>query len=390
MMNKKIFSVISIFLFSVCLFAQSKKDGYVLQGKNVIVEYVPYNGGVIYYYTDPNDKAYSKAAVIDTVDYANSTFIAVSIDKKTYNLHNSSGITYSYTNDGKTLTVIYQIKKLIELSVHYTVSNKNVLTVSYSVKNIDSKNHTVMLKSIFDTVLEEFNGGFYSTDAKKKLKSEYIISDFEKHGFVDSSNGVLSVRFLLDENFSKYAYKVVIAAKPYFESDIFEGRFVEGRGFNTVLSYNNSAIGFFFKTLKLNPGDEKTFVQKMLFAKTEFVVPEEFDDDSDKNLYDEGENKTSTVVNDFVPADNAEDFKPSVIETEPETETVENAVENPAVDISEDSVTVQKPSKPKVNKKEIQKIIDRINEIEDDGSNTSREEVIQLQIELDRLLNQVK
>ncbi|WP_407435199.1 hypothetical protein [Treponema sp.] len=396
-MNKKIVLFIAMLpLFSV--FAGTKKDSLVLAKKNVMVEYVPYNSGVLLYYSDPNDKAYAKVPVIDTLDYANSSYIGIAVDKRFYNVHNTSGITYSYSNDGDTLTVNYQIKKQILLSVEYTISSKNILTIKYHVKNIDSDAHSVMLKSVFDTIFEEFNGGFYSTESKKKIKSEYIISDFDRHQYIESSNKVVSIRFLLDENFSKYAYKAVVAAKPYFESDIFEGRFVEGRGFNTVLSYNNSAIGFFFKTLKLNAGEEKTFVQRILFSKTEFAFPDDFDEEPEQNVFVDGEsdseNETQSAVTKFVPVDNAADYKPDV------PSAVEDDEEG-VVDIKTEVKTPVSVSKPEQDnavtearrnalKKEASSLIDRIEKLDDDGANTDQAEVMRLQAQLDQILRQLK
>nr|WP_318659660.1 hypothetical protein [uncultured Treponema sp.] len=397
-MNKKIVLFIAMLpLFSV--FAGTKKDSLVLAKKNVMVEYVPYNSGVLLYYSDPNDKAYAKVPVIDTLDYANSSYIGIAVDKRFYNVHNTSGITYSYSNDGDTLTVNYQIKKQILLSVEYTISSKNILSIKYHVKNIDSDAHSVMLKSVFDTIFEEFNGGFYSTESKKKIKSEYIISDFDRHQYIESSNKVVSIRFLLDENFSKYAYKAVVAAKPYFESDIFEGRFVEGRGFNTVLSYNNSAIGFFFKTLKLNAGEEKTFVQRILFSKTEFAFPDDLDEEPEQNVFVDGEsdseNETQSAVTKFVPVDNAADYKPGV------PSAVEEDDEEETVDIKTEVKTPVSVSKPEQDnavtearrnalKKEASSLIDRIEKLDDDGANTDQAEVMRLQAQLDQILRQLK
>lgn len=397
-MNKKIVLFIAMLpLFSV--FAGTKKDSLVLAKKNVMVEYVPYNSGVLLYYSDPNDKAYAKVPVIDTLDYANSSYIGIAVDKRFYNVHNTSGITYSYSNDGDTLTINYQIKKQILLSVEYTISSKNILSIKYHVKNIDSDAHSVMLKSVFDTIFEEFNGGFYSTESKKKIKSEYIISDFDRHQYIESSNKVVSIRFLLDENFSKYAYKAVVAAKPYFESDIFEGRFVEGRGFNTVLSYNNSAIGFFFKTLKLNAGEEKTFVQRILFSKTEFAFPDDLDEEPEQNVFVDGEsdseNETQSAVTKFVPVDNAADYKPGV------PSAVEEDDEEETVDVKTEVKTPVSVSKPEQDnavtearrnalKKEASSLIDRIEKLDDDGANTDQAEVMRLQAQLDQILRQLK
>ena len=97
-MNKKIVLFIAMLpLFSV--FAGTKKDSLVLAKKNVMVEYVPYNSGVLLYYSDPNDKAYAKVPVIDTLDYANSSYIGIAVDKRFYNFL-SAWVNLSMTENG--------------------------------------------------------------------------------------------------------------------------------------------------------------------------------------------------------------------------------------------------------------------------------------------------
>lgn len=389
---KKILVLISILFLSVNCFAKNMADDVTIKNGLVAVEYVPYNGGVFIYGEGVNKKF---VPLIDTVEYAASSFIGVAVDKVYYNLRNSGGVKYDYVIENNVLTITYKIQDKIEIDVIYSISKKNVINIKYIVKNIDETKHAVSVKSIYDTVLGEGKGGSYLTASKNSINSEYIISDFAKHKYITSTDGKLAIRFLFDDIYQKNAYKTVIAAKPFFESSVFEGRFVEGRGFNTVLSYNNSCVGCFFKTLKLNAGDEKVIEQKIQVLRNEFAVSEkETEDDfeevsnGDEEYYSKSEIKSA---DDLVSENN--------IFNDPE-QNDENAFAKEDIAFDESEVKTIEPSDALIpvpvktvktySKEDALALIEKINALNDDGTNTNQEEVLKLQLELEQVLKALK
>lgn len=377
---KRVFTLISILLIAVNCFAKSMEDSVTIKNGIVAIEYVPYNGGIFMYAEGINKKF---VPLIDTIDYASSSFIGVAVDKTYYNLRNSGGVKYTYTIENGSLIVTYKIKNQIELNITYTILKKNIINVKYAVKNIDGVKHAVSLKSIYDTILGEGKGGAYVTAAKNAISTEYIISDFAKHKYITSTDGKLAIRFLFDDVYQKYAYKTVIAAKPFFDSSVFEGRFVEGRSFNTVLSYNNSCVGCFFKTLKLNAGDEKIVEQKIQVLRNEFAVSENDGDDDfeevsngDEEYYSKTEIKTASDL--IEEKHNFDD----------QLANGENVFAKSEVSVEEQPVN-ESPVKV-YTKKDALDLIEKINALDDNGANTNQEEVIQLQNELEQVLKSLK
>lgn len=382
---KKLSVFVLVLSFAVSAFAA--KDTTQFKKDNILVEYVPHNGGVFLYYVDDDGK---KTPVLDTVDYGTSSFVGVLIDKNYFNIRTSGGVAYKCEAKKDWLSVVYNIAKKVQLTVTYTVPQKNLLNIKYDLKNLDGTEHSVSLKSIFDTSLGEWNGTLFSTESKQKIKSEYIITDYQKHKTLTSSDGEIGIRFMMDKDFEKYAYKTVIAAKPFFETDSFDSYFVEGRGFNTVLSYNNSCVGFFFKSRVLKKDKDISFSQRIEFSKAIITSFKEIEDESDLPKFEENENeavkadeKTEVILPDQTSVDSTTK-KEEVVSVEQEidyTPVFEN--------ISAKDSTVEKPVKT-VDRQRALEIINRIKNLEDSGKNTDRREIMQLQRELTEILKCLK
>ena len=382
---KKLSVFVLVLSFAVSAFAV--KDITQFKKDNILVEYVPHNGGVFLYYIDDDGK---KTPVLDTVDYGTSSFVGVLIDKNYFNIRTSGGVAYKCEAKEDRLSVIYNIAKKVQLTVTYTVPQKNLLNIKYDLKNLDGTEHSVSLKSIFDTSLGEWNGTLFSTESKQKIKSEYIITDYQKHKTLTSSDGEIGIRFMMDKDFEKYAYKPVIAAKPFFETDSFDSYFVEGRGFNTVLSYNNSCVGFFFKSRVLKKDKDISFSQRIEFSKAIITSFKEIEDESDLPKFEENENeavkadeKTEVILPDQTSVDSTTKKEESV--------SVEQEIDYTPVfeNISAKDSPVEKPVKT-VDRQRALEIINRIKNLEERRKNTDRREIMQLQRELTEILKCLK
>lgn len=382
---KKLSVFVLVLSFAVSAFAA--KDTTQFKKDNILVEYVPHNGGVFLYYVDDDGK---KTPVLDTVDYGTSSFVGVLIDKNYFNIRTSGGVAYKCEAKEDRLSVVYNIAKKVQLTVTYTVPQKNLLNIKYDLKNLDGTEHSVSLKSIFDTSLGEWNGTLFSTESKQKIKSEYIITDYQKHKTLTSSDGEIGIRFMMDKDFEKYAYKTVIAAKPFFETDSFDSYFVEGRGFNTVLSYNNSCVGFFFKSRVLKKDKDISFSQRIEFSKAIITSFKEIEDEGNLPKFEENENeavkadeKTEVILPDQTSVDSTTKKEESV--------SVEQEIDYTPVfeNISAKDSPVEKPVKT-VDRQRALEIINRIKNLEDSGKNTDRREIMQLQRELTEILKCLK
>lgn len=367
--------------------AQNKttNKNYFNQG-NIFIEYVGHNGGVLLYYFDSNGK---KIPVLDTVDFGKSSFIGMLVDKNYFNLKTSGGVSNTYSVTQDFVEIKYNVGKKIELTVTYTVAKDNELNIKYSIKNIDKVKHTVGLKSVFDTLLGEWNGTPFFTEDNKKIDRECIITNFNKNEVLTSTDGVTSIRFLMNNNFDKYVYKTVIAAKSFFETDNFENQFIAGRSFNTVLGYNNACVGFFFKSKKLQPEQEFEFIQKIEFIQIKSNSPNDYPKIVDEipEFEQEGLETEEIKKSEEILLDNSKLY------------SYQNNSNDDSENINLDNENLQTSNlenpEPKVQKKEIDKeyvleLIERIRKLEDDGKNTNRLELMRLHAELNEVIKILK
>lgn len=389
-MNKKLFTIFSILIIYITSFSFAQKK-LTIKDQNIYAEYSDLSSSVNLYYEHENDK---KTAVLNLNEYGKSTFVGFMLDNQFFNLKESASVSYkAYTNEN-TLTVEYLIKNKIKFIIDYSILEKNILQINYTVSNIDSKAHNIAFKSVFDTVLGERYKTAFSSSINSKINSEYIISDFNKHKQLISTDGKIRIAFILDDQLQKDAYKVVVAAKPYLSESELKTHFIEGRGFNTVLSYNNSCVGFFFKSGVLNNNSKKTFTQKIYFESNLFLQIN--DGKSKDEIFEADEFEDAIKINQEAKKD--ESFvKPNQQEVQKtKTEDVQNqktekkqntSKENPVQEKESSRITQTDLSKEKERAK---KLIERIQQIEDDGSDSSREEVMRLQIELNGLMKKLK
>lgn len=419
--DKKVYAV----LFFLCaLFSFSAFSEEVLKSVrkgNIFLEYSDYTGSVIPYY---ENSAGVKTPVIDTVDYATSSFIGILVDNRYYNLKTSGGSKYTYSADENSMTVSYSAGKAVGVDVVYTVKADNILSITYRVKNYDSKEHSISVKSIFDTAIAEMKNGGFSTAVKQDIDSEYIISDLKRHSYLACSDGKIGIRFILDDAVLNSVYKVVVAAKPFFSSSVFEGQFSEGRSFNTILSYNNSCVGFFFRMIQLKAMERKEFVQTIQFVsgplesaappvyeaeesaqlpwqqpeekpaeeipsetspagqpsvpfETEFIDENEIDESNERDEIDE--NKT-------------EEIKETPVSEPPALEKLipETGADSPAFETSSETETEAERAEREMFSRQARELIQKIHELDDSGKNVSKTEVLKLQLELDRVLEHLK
>lgn len=396
---KKLVTVIAFGFACLAAFSQEavKTEKILLQNDNIRVEYVDFNGGVFLHSIEGKNKT----PVIDTVDYAGSSFIGLGIDRHYYNLRNSGKVKFAGAKIEDKIEVIYTIDGKVILTVDYSIQGEDVLNIKYSIQNIDSQVHNISFKTIFDLILGEWQGGLYATDIKTKINSETIISDFRKHKYVLASDGVTGVKFILNDDFAKNAYKVVVAGKPYFENDAFEGRFQEGRSFNTVLSYNNSGIGFFYKSVVLEPEQEKIYSQNILFLKSNLTAagknkPSEFQLSKEASEIEEKfyqKTYADSCENEKTECDSNKNEKDEALNEEvsegevKEDESKETSEEEVKSEVQEKNSSLKRLSDE--DRAYALKLIEKINQLQESGENTSRSEVMRLQTELNLILKKL-
>lgn len=192
-------------------------------------------------------------------DSFESTHFVAKVGKKIYPLNKTSFGKYSIYDTENGGGIKYELGKEVEIYINYTFcpgfsgNSQGAMEIDITVQNISGEIKTVELKSIFDTVLGENSGVHFLTFKNNFIETETVLEDMSVEKWVRSTNGNLSMQFLLHGPGITTPTSVVLANKDILLGSNWNPKVVPGRSFNSVFSYNNSAIGIFWNPMILEP-----------------------------------------------------------------------------------------------------------------------------------------
>lgn len=291
---------------------------------------------------------------------------------KIYNLNKDANIEIFALKTDFGIKIAYSIPKVAEVVVNFEclkslpMNDFDMVKISASVKNTSKNTNNFALKCVLDTVFGENKKYHFYTSNDVGIKNETLYRTMKNEKWFVSKNDNNAVQILLDGADITSPEVVVLANKLTFESNSWEPTVSSKKTFDNVLSYNDSAVCVIWPEKNLN--QEASFTESFYLAvasdgaKTygyDYILAKE------KNLPMES---TPVIV---------EPKKEVYAESEPVKE--DRFIPNVKFDVT----TL---SKEKFTQEYIQSLIDRISELEDDGANTNRTELLMLNAELDAIL----
>lgn len=308
--------------------------------------------------------------------------------RKTYNLVTDTSINSSArrTEDGAML--LYDIPGLAQVTVNLSFLSSepkketDMVKVSAVIKNVSSRNDEFAFKSILDTVLGESSTYHFYTYDEVPVKSEVLYRTLQNQKWFVSKNVNASMQLFFTGADCTVPELVGLANYSTLDKNSWEPDMLSYRGFDTVLSYSNSAVCAIWKPVILAP-DESTKItfyialaadgnpatgEKYVFSK-EYNEKAGEDDNSAKNL------KFITEIEDGSEDKTASDDGSLV----PTTPVISDDI--PTVDFY-----LKKLTKEQLTPEYIQSLIDRIDELEKNSPSVNRQEILQLNAELDAIL----
>ena len=265
---------------------------------------------------------------------------------------------------------------------------EGVVKVSVSVTNISKKENSFAVKALFDTVAGEGRDFHFTMADGTGVSSEVEFENFAKERAITSSDGKNSIQFVLAGEGVSTVENVALANISNLNKSrwIFAGE--NGRSFNSVNTYNNSGIAVVWPAKKIKP--EKT-------SEIHFFI----------GLARDSKNVNSLNYADYL-AGTFNPFQPSAVtpvnsvtsvkedpvfvNTEPKRreysyteEETENKAKKNTVDFEVQTIT-EKQLEPEY----IQALINRIDALEAAGDDIDRNEIRQLNAELDAILSTLR
>ena len=338
--------------------------------------------------------------VLSTSNEYVSNAVYLKTSKKIYNLVTDNSVRKGARRTTDGAVILYEIPSVAQINYYFSffASEKNkdidMAKVTLSVKNISDRSDEFALKTIFDTVLgESGNYHFYNSEGVP-VKSEVLFRTLQNQKWFVSKNMNASMQFFFTGADCTVPEMLALGNYSTLEKNSWEPDMLTYRAFDTVLSYNNSAVCSIWKSVKLAPSEMGSVVfymafsgnelpaagEKYIYNKDYFASDEKADKDNSKNepvvitpytVKDTPEEKEVAA-----PLPQAADIKKPADVTVPET---------PAADSPFNNLT-----KEQLSPDYIQSLLDRIAALEEDTDSISRQELLQLNAELDAILNYLR
>lgn len=199
-------------------------------------------------------------------DEFTSSFISLLAGKKEYKLTNNIGIVIGARKTEKGVQMVYVVPDVARVLLSFEnvpeeiLSKKKisseVIKVSLSVMNRSKRSMKFSIKEIFDTVLGEHLGPHFSTGEEIAINSERQYRRFDKVKWISSTNSKAGIQFIFSGDGIKTPEAVSLSNKDLLALQKWVPQVISSRTFDSVLSYNNSALCINWEGCQLDPEEQ--------------------------------------------------------------------------------------------------------------------------------------
>lgn len=337
-------------------------------------------------------------------EYITSSFYLKAGNKVIKLNQDSSVNTYSRkTLDG--MQVAYVIDDVANVIVDFKCikatekTDIDTVKITAHVVNKGKKRTDFELKLILDTVLGETDRHHFYNAKSEPIKSEVSYKNMKAEKWFYSKNSNACMQFLFDGADTTKTELVALANLSTLTSSSWYPSMVNYRAFDTVLAYNNSAVGVNWtkKKLSLNESFEEIFYISVCYGNdtplgNEFVYKDVKDNLEVENLQNTSKNNNSNVTSTKVEPVVENPVKEIINEDPVKEVSNKNEKEDNKKDDSKklENVSKTKIEEYKLSKEYIQELLDKIAAIEDTGDSVTTQQLDALNRELDEILEELR
>ncbi len=342
-------------------------------------------------------------------EYVTNAFY-LKTSKKVYNLVTDSSIRTGakQTKDGA--SIMYEIPSVAQLSVDFSCFSSqkekeaDMIKVTATIKNISSRNDDFSFKAVLDTILGEAAAYHFYTFEDVPVKNEVLYRTLQNQKWFVSKNLNTAMQLFFTGADCTVPELVALANHSTLEKNSWEPDMLSYRVFDTVLSYNNSAVCAIWKPLKLAPQTTGKVIfyialsgdgtpasgQKYVYSKEFTEAPVEEKPAAEKN---NGE-KALITINPYGEVTGEEESGVATVteftgnEADLSAQNT-NQAEAPAETKNADFY-IKNMTKEHLTPEYIQSLLDRIAALEEDSPTLNRQELLQLNAELDAILTYLR
>lgn len=344
-------------------------------------------------------------------DEFTSSFFSLRVGRNEYRLTDSSGVIVGARKTKTGGEMIYSVPAIARVVVSLDViqsaqkRDPDVIKVTIEILNRSSRFNSFSVKQVLDTVLGEKLGPHFSTAEDFALNSEMQVRRFDRIKYIQSTSPKASMAILVHGADVTKPEVVSVGNKDLLALPSWIPQIVRSRTFDSVLSYNNSAVCINWEPLELAPDETgKNVYYIMTSTGDKKIDTEAFIRYLEKNLKSE-KNKKDVEVK----ADNIKQ-KEDKVEQQPSFNDIsdnnvsddgnipDDEVEDKVIEIKDDfdekeenvPFSVDRIPPEKLDPLYVQSLLDRIDALESDPEIVDKQEVLQLNAELDAIMNKLR
>ncbi len=364
--------------------------------------------------------------VLSTANEYTTTSFYLKAGKKILKLCDDSNVSSAAKKTANGVSILYTIDKTATVQIDFICfssvegENEDSVKIVATVTSLAKKKQDYALKLILDTVLGETDRHHFYTSENAPVKGEVLYHSMQDNKWIVSKNAKANLQIILDGEGITPVESVAIANYSTLDTKKWEADMTTFRSFDTVLSYNNSAVGIYWPAVKLEPEDDMSSIFYVSLAAGEktpggaaFIVAQSAEVEEEEASAQEKPvtHEATETVKEEPKVQNIQAVKEEDVKTEPKKEEPkkeEPKKEEPKVTEPKTTTPQTEPEEPKpqsvpaVEEKTpstdsgisldklsvdyIQQLLDRIESLEEDGSDTNKEEINALNAELDAIL----
>lgn len=328
-------------------------------------------------------------------EYTTTSFY-LRYNKKIYRLSAENSIQSSAKRLKDGLELTYRIPNVADVVVTFTClesepgSGYDMVKVDAVAVNKGNKKAAISQKLVLDTILGETDSSHFYTSENVPITNEVIYRTMQNENWFLSKNKAAALQLLLNGADISPIDAVALANYSTLQKNTWEPEMLSYRAFDTVTSYNNSAVGIFWpeKTVGV---EEKTSSTFYISLSTDNNLPQGYAYIQKKDSI-----KPKAIPEVVIPEAVVENgpvqevVQIPGIEEKPVGKTETVVIDAPVKQIPNVKFDVSSLTKEQLTPEYIQNLLDRILVLEESDVILNREELLQLNAELDAILESLR
>lgn len=249
-------------LIFTCFITLMFAEDVVLEAGNLKIICHEYSGSVsLYGKSQKNGKFIS---LIDNSNYSSTSGLYLKIDNAFRKLERTYDINVATELIENGVMVSYEIKKQALVEVRFTtftslIALKNdCIKVDISIKNLTEATHEYSVKAVFDTLLGEASKNHFFTAKINPLNTEQVFDSMNIQKYIASTNGFDTIGFLFYGNNMSNPENVYVGNRDSLLKNLWVSSITPNKIFDSINSFNNSAIAVFWRPIELFPINKST------------------------------------------------------------------------------------------------------------------------------------